>query len=202
MLIHIDLEHPRKRTLDRIVSILASGGVIAYPTDTAFGIGCDIFRKRAINRIYNLKRISRQKPLSIVCSSLTMVSQYANVSNFAFRILKRYMPGPYTFILPASPSFPRALMPARRTVGIRIPDHSFVQALVQGLGNPVVSATASVSGEEPMCDSTEIERRFGHQLDAVISSDVMPLQLSSVVSLLDDQPEVLRVGKGEVEEFL
>jgi len=198
MLLSLDSEHPQPHQVARVVDCLKNGGIIAYPTDTTYGIGCSIFNKKGIERIYLMKGRERRKPFSFICSSLSEVAHYANVGNNAFRILKRYLPGPYTFVLEATRDVPDLLLTRQKTVGIRIPDNRICLELVKELGNPIVTTSANPSGEDPVGDPYIIEDIFGHQLDFVIDGGLLATDVSSVVALTGDVPEVLRGGVGNV----
>ncbi len=140
----VNPDNPSEKHIARAVQVLAEGGVVVYPTDTAYGIGCDIYAKRAIERIYMLKRMDRKRPLSFVCFDLSDISRYAGVDNLQYRILRQHLPGPYTFILPATKEVPKVLTSRQRTVGIRVPQHPVCMALVKKLDHPIVSTTASL----------------------------------------------------------
>lgn len=198
MIISIHPDHPQPYKIDQVVQSLKNGGIIAYPTDTTYGIGCSIFNKRGIERIYLMKEREKKKPFSFICSSLSEVTRFARVSNVAFKYLKRYLPGPYTFVLEATREVPDLLLTRQKTVGIRIPDNRICLDLVTALGNPIVTTSANLSGEEPVCDPFLIEEAFGKQLDYVIDGDLLTTDVSSVISLVGDVPEVLRVGLGDV----
>ncbi|HIJ80844.1 MAG TPA: threonylcarbamoyl-AMP synthase [Desulfuromonadales bacterium] len=197
MIIEINPEYPQPHKIDRVVDSLRNGGVIAYPTDTTYGIGCSIFCKKSIEKIYQLKARDRRKPFSFICSTLAEVSHYARVSNSAFKILKRTLPGPYTFVLEATREVPDLLLTRQKTVGIRIPDNPICNALVTALGNPIITTSANFSGEEPVGDPREIAGTFGRHLDFVIDGGILATDVSSVISLLEDRPEVLRNGLGD-----
>jgi tRNA threonylcarbamoyl adenosine modification protein (Sua5/YciO/YrdC/YwlC family) len=198
MVLEIHPEHPQARYIARVVQCLQDGGIIAYPTDTTYGIGCSIFNKKGIERIYKLKQREHKKPFSFICPSLSEVSRYANISNSAFKILKRYLPGPYTFVLDATREVPDLLLTRQKTVGIRIPDNRICLEIVQMLGNPVITTSANLSGEEPVGDPDLIDINFGAQLDLIVDGGMLTTDVSSVVSLIGDVPEVLRVGTGDV----
>ena len=198
MLMNINPHHPQPRQVERVADCLRNGGIIAYPTDTTYGIGCSIFNKKGIERIYLMKQRERRKPFSFICSNLSEVATYARVGNAAFKLLKRYLPGPYTFVLEATREVPDLLLTRQKTVGIRIPDNRICLDMVAALGNPVVTTSANLSGEEPEGDPRIILDAFGHQLDFVIDGGLLATDVSSVVSLLDDRVEVLRVGLGDV----
>lgn len=198
MLLAVHPEYPQARLITRIVEHLRDGGIIAYPTDTTYGIGCSIFNKKGIERIYRLKQRDKKKPFSFICPSLSEVSKYARVSNTAFKILKRYLPGPYTFVLEASREVPDLLITKQKTVGIRMPDNKICLDIVQMLGNPIITTSANLSGEEPVGDPHLIEETFGKQLDLIVDGGILTTDVSSVVSLINEKPEVLRTGIGDV----
>ncbi len=198
MLITINPETPQKRLIQRVVERLREGGVIAYPTDTTYGIGCDIFNKRAVKKIYQIKQRDLRKPFSFICADLSDAANYAQVSNFAFRIMKRHLPGPYTFVLEASRIVPESLVTKQKTVGIRIPECPIALEIVRELGHPLVTTSANVSGAETYHDASEIEDTLGRQLDYVADGGILRGDPSSVVSLVGDKLEVLREGSGEL----
>ncbi len=198
MILEIHPDHPQTRIISKIAECLKEGGIIAYPTDTTYGIGCSILRKKSIERIYQIKIRERSKPFSFICSSLSEVSNYARVSNTAFKILKRHLPGPYTFVLEATREVPDLLLTRQKTVGIRIPDNRICIDLVSALGNPLITTSANLSGEDPVGDPWIISETFGKQLDFVIDGGILSTDVSSVVSLINDEPVVLRPGLGDV----
>ena len=202
MILKINPHNPQKRLIRRAVEILLNGGVIAYPTDTYYGIGCDIFNKNAIARVYQLKRRPKHKPFSFICSDFKNISQYAQVTNYAFKTMKRLLPGPYTFILQGSRLVPKIMLTKRKTAGIRVPDNAICLAMVQELGHPVLSTSATGPDGIILESLIEIEERLGHALDLVIDGGPVPSKPSSVVSLIDDSPEIIREGQGDVSIFL
>lgn len=201
MLLKINPQNPQQRLIDRVVDILRSGGIIAYPTDTYYGIGCDIMNKRAIERIYQLRQRNKNKPFSFICADLKNISDYAKVSNYAYKTMRRLLPGPYTFILEGSKLVPKIMLTKRKTAGIRVPDNAICLQLVTGLGNPILSASAKTPDGTAFHDPSLIDDYYGQQLDAVIDGGPVPGRPSSIISLIDDDPEVLREGLGDVEIF-
>jgi tRNA threonylcarbamoyl adenosine modification protein (Sua5/YciO/YrdC/YwlC family) len=201
MLLKINPNNPQMRLIKRVVEILEEGGVIAYPTDTYYGIGCDIMNKKAIQKVYLLKQRDKKKPFSFICSDLKNISDYAKVSNYAYRIMKRLLPGPYTFILEGSKNVPKMMLTNRKTAGIRVPDNPICQKLVEELGHPVLSTTASTPEVDHFFDPSLIHDHFGNRLDAVIDGGPVPGKPSSVISLIDDEPSILREGGGDVSMF-
>lgn len=202
MLLRINPQNPQKRLINKVVEVLQDGGVIAYPTDTIYGFGCDIFSKKAIHRIYQIKKRQTSKPFSFICSDLKHISEYAQVTNYAYKTMRRLLPGPYTFILPGSKLVPKIMLTKRKTVGIRVPQNNICLAIVQALGHPIISTSVGLSGQEVLSDPLQIEETFGSQIELTIDGGSLVNQPSSIVSLLDDQPEVIRVGQGDVSQFL
>ncbi len=201
MIIEIEPERPQPRLIRKVAEILKNGGVVVYPTDTCYGIGADIFNKKAIERVYQIKRLPKTTPFSFVCSDLSDISRYAHVTDYAYRVLKRFLPGPYTFILEGSKQVPKMMLTRRRTVGIRIPDHPICLAIVKELGNPLLSTSASVADGPIWADPREIAHKIGKLVDVVVDSGLIHPEPSSVVSLVEDEPVVLRRGKGDVSIF-
>lgn len=198
MILQINQQNPQSRLISQVVEILNRGGVIAYPTDTTYGIGCSIFNKRGLERIYQLKRREKKKPFSFICADLSEVARYAKVSNYAFKILKRFLPGPFTFVMEASSIVPDLLMTKQKTVGIRIPANRICMAIVEELGHPIVTTSANLAGEEPIGDPFQVEEIMGKQLDTVIDGGILSPDVSSVISLIGEFPTVLRRGVGDV----
>ena len=192
MLLSINPDNPQKRLIDKVVQVLDQGGLIIYPTDTFYGIGCDLFQKKSIQRIYQLKRRPLTKPFSFVCANLKDISLYAQVSNHAYRIMKRSLPGPYTFILEGTKLVPKLMLTRRRTVGIRVPNNKICLAIVKGLGHPIIST--SIQLDEPLL----IHDTYSSSIEMVIDGGVISYEPSTVVSLINDRPEVIREGKGEI----
>ena len=202
MLAAINSQNPQTRLIRRAVEILKSGGIIIYPTDTVYGMGCDLFNKRGIERIYEIQRRNRKQPLSFICADLKDISRYARVSDEAYKIMKRLLPGPYTFILEASRIVPKIILPKRQTTGIRIPDNRICNALVAEMGSPVISTSVKNEGGELLSDPRVIEELFGKRVDMIIDGGIIAAEPSSVVSLLPEGIEVIRTGKGDVSPFL
>lgn len=197
MILTLNQDNPQQRLINRVVECLKQGGVIAYPTDTIYGLGCDIFNKKGVKKIYQIKQRDPRKPFSFICADLSDVANYAQVSNFAFKIMKRYLPGPYTFVLEASRIVPDVLTTRQKTVGIRIPDNAIALSIVRELGHPIVTTSANLSGEDTFCDPALIEQEIGKQLDIVVDGGILRGDQSTVISLIDDQVEILRQGSGD-----
>lgn len=178
--------------------MLGAGGILAYPTDTYYGLGCDLSSRKTVERLYELKKRDRQKPLSLIVADLTQLSRYALVSNFAFRAIKRMTPGPFTFVLPATKIVPELLVSKQKQVGIRLPDAPVAAALAAGLGWPLVTTSATDEDGLPLIDAKDIKATLGHGLDLILDGGVHPSEPSTIVSLIDDRIEILRQGKGRV----
>lgn len=196
MLLSINQVNPQERLIRRVVDCLKQGGVIAYPTDTTYGIGCDIFNRRGVKSIYQIKQRDPRKPFSFICTDLSDATHYVQVSNFAFKIMKRHLPGPYTFVLEASKIVPETLMTRQKTVGIRIPEDPIAMAIVRELGHPLVTTSANLSGQPPLHDPAEIHEKMGRALDLVVDGGVRLGEPSTVISLIHDQVDILRQGSG------
>jgi tRNA threonylcarbamoyl adenosine modification protein (Sua5/YciO/YrdC/YwlC family) len=201
MILKINSENPQERLLRQAVEVLKAGGLIAYPTDTCYAIGCDLYNTRGIAKIYQIKRRSLSKPFSFICADLKNISEYAVVGNYAYKTMKRLLPGPYTFILEASRLVPKILQTRRHTVGIRVPNHPIALGLVGLLGHPVISTSASLPESPEESDPFEIAEKFNPHLSLVIDAGIILPAPSSVISLIDDVPEVIREGKGEISLF-
>lgn len=202
MIFRINPSNPQKRLIDKAVALLKEGGVIAYPTDTIYGFGCDMYNKKAIQRIYQIKQRDPQKPFSFICSDLKNISLYAQVTNPAYKIMKRCLPGPYTFILLGTKLVPKIMTTRRKTVGIRVPDNNICLSLVRTLGNPIISTSVGLSGREVLSDASLIEEAFGSQIDLTIDGGIPVNQPSTIISLIDEEIKVIREGLGEFRQFL
>jgi tRNA threonylcarbamoyl adenosine modification protein (Sua5/YciO/YrdC/YwlC family) len=198
MLLEINPDNPQPRLVSQVVDTLKKGGVVAYPTDTTYGIGCSIFSKKGIERIYLIKQREKKKPFSFICTDISEIAKYAKVSNYQFKIMRRLLPGPYTFVLEANSIVPDLLLTKQRTVGIRMPDNRICLALVSELGHPIVTTSANLSGEDPIGNPWQVEDDMGKQLDIVVDGGELTADVSSVVSLIGDTPEILRKGVGDV----
>jgi tRNA threonylcarbamoyl adenosine modification protein (Sua5/YciO/YrdC/YwlC family) len=201
-MLSINSQNPQTRLIKKVSDILLDGGIVIYPTDTVYGLGCNLFNKRGIEKIYEIKKRIKKQPLSFICADLKDISKYAQVTDFAYKTMKRYLPGPYTFILQASRVVPKIILPKRQTTGIRIPDNRICMALVAELGQPIISTSVKTDNDEYMNDPEEIERAFKHRVDVIINGGILTSEPSSVISLIGDDVEVLRVGKGDVSEFI
>ncbi|SEM19029.1 L-threonylcarbamoyladenylate synthase [Halomonas daqiaonensis] len=197
-------DNPQKRLIDQATQIIREGGVIAYPTDSGYALGCHLGDKKAIEKIKWLRSLDDKHNFTLICSDLSEIGTYAKVDNDVFRLLKAHTPGAYTFILDATTEVPRLLLhPKRRSIGVRVPDHAITRALLSELGEPLMSVTLIPVGEElPMTDAEEIRERFGAHLDLVIDGGACHLDATSVIDLRDLPPKILREGRGDVSPFI
>jgi len=193
--------NPELRFINKAINILKEGGVIIYPTDTVYGIGCDIFNKQALDRVKEIKSNPDIKLLSFICPDLKDIAKYAKVSDYAYKTMKRLLPGPYTFILPAAKNVPKKLWSKRKTVGIRIPDHPVALKIVEGLGNPIVSTSTTTRKGELLLDPHEIRSVFDFQVDLMLASGNLSGKPSSVIDLSGEEPVVVREGAGDITTF-
>lgn len=201
MIIEIDPQQLPPRRIAQVIYHLQEGGLVAYPTDTVYGIGCDLLNKRAMERLYELKGKSHKRPLSLLCADLSHASEYAILPDRAFMTLRRILPGPYTIILKANERVPKVLLTRQRTVGIRVPDHPVPRAILKALGHPLLTASIPEVEGVYFADPREIWEHFGHALAAVVEGGDVPNLPSSVVDLSEDEPVVVREGRGDVSFF-
>lgn len=199
MILEIHRQHPEPRKIQRAVDTLKDDGVIAYPTDTVYGLGCDITSKKAIERIYQMKRMKADQPLAFICPDLGEIAKYAMVSDRAYRLMRRLTPGPYCFILEATREVPRILQMKRKTVGIRVPHDEVALALVRALGNPIVSTTAAKDGE-PFADPAELAEAF-RGVDLVLDGGAGGLVPTTILDLTSGDVEVIREGAGPIDSL-
>jgi tRNA threonylcarbamoyl adenosine modification protein (Sua5/YciO/YrdC/YwlC family) len=201
MILDMHPVNPEPRLVARVVSVLENGGVIAYPTDSLYALGCDAANNRAVERLHKLKKSERAKPLTLVCRDLSEVAEYARVSNNAFRILKHHVPGPYVFILEASRMVPKLLTEKRKTIGVRIPSNPVARAIVEALGRPMLSTSVKDDAGAFIVDPQEIDRMVGARINLVIRAEEVGQEPSSVIEMISDQVRVVREGKGDVSYF-
>lgn len=194
---------PQARLINQAVAIVNNGGVIAYPTDSSYALGCRIGDKGAMEKMRRIRQVDKEHNFTLVCRDLSELALYARVDNTAFRLLKAFTPGPYTFILRATGEVPRRLQhPKRKTIGLRVPDNAIVRALLEVLGEPIMSSTLILPGSDrPQTDPEEIRARIGHQLDLVIDGGPCDMEPTTVVDLTEDVPQVTRIGRGDPAPF-
>ena len=198
-LFHIHETHPQMRLIQRAAGIIASGGILIYPTDCGYSLGCRIGDKKALERLRRIRQLDVKHPLTLVCADLSSLAKYAKVDNATFRLLKYYTPGPYTFVLKATSEVPRRLiMPGRKTIGIRIPQHVITQSLLMALGAPILSTTMKLPGHEvPMIEPSAMRERLGKQINLIIDGGYCGVKPTTVVDLSTEPIKVLRQGCGE-----
>jgi len=194
MLMKINPQNPQPRMIRRVVDVLKEGGVIAYPTDTVYGFGCSLYNKSGIERIYLIKQSEKNRPFSFICADLKDISLYCKVSNYAYKMMRRLLPGPYTFVLEGTKLVPKIMLTRRKTAGIRVPHNPICLAMV--------STSAMLPPGEMLYDPAEIDGKLGKALDLVIDGGLCVSEPSSVIDLTEDRPRILRKGKGDVTPFL
>ncbi len=202
-LISIHPENPQARLVRQVVEVIDRGGVVVYPTDSGYALGCHIGDKAALERIRDIRKLPPRHNFTLICKDLSELALYARVDNVAYRILKSHTPGPYTFILAATNEVPRRLKhPKRKTIGLRVPDNAIAQAIIAQLHEPLMSVTLILPGEElPMLDAYEINQLLGHQVDLIVDGGFCGMEPTSVIDLSDEEPEVLRRGAGDTAVF-
>lgn len=202
MLLEINAENPQLRLIEPIIKQMKNGALVCYPTDTGYGIGCDLFNPKAIKRLIQLKKRPKKKPFSFMCSNLTHISQFAHVSNSAYRLLRRNLPGAYTFVLPGTKLVPKIMATKQKTVGIRVPAHPICKLLIETLGNPIINTSIQLDGEEDtLAEPFEIEQYLKNRVDVIIDGGRVFPDPSSIIDLTGDYPVILREGKGDVTPF-
>jgi tRNA threonylcarbamoyl adenosine modification protein (Sua5/YciO/YrdC/YwlC family) len=201
MLLEINPINPQLRLIEQVVKLLQGGAVICYPTETGYGIGCDLMNQKAIKEIMQLKRRPKDKPFSFMCSDLTDISRYAHVSNTAYRLMKKSLPGPYTFVLPGTKLVPKVMATKQKTVGIRVPTHPICRLLLTTLGNPIVNTSAQLEDHDAAAEAYQLDDYLGNRIDLIIDGGSVYPDPSSVIDLTGDVPVVLRIGKGDVTPY-
>ncbi|MCB1670558.1 MAG: L-threonylcarbamoyladenylate synthase [Gammaproteobacteria bacterium] len=201
--IQVHPDNPEPRRIKQAVQVLMEGGVIVYPTDSTYALGCHLGDKAALERIRRIRKLDDKHNFTLVCEDLSSLASYAKVNNAAYRILKAYTPGPYTFILKATPEVPRRLMhPKRKTIGLRVPDNPVAQALLQAMGEPIMSTSLILpDGDGQLTDPHDIRLKLGKQVDLIIDSGTCGLEPTTMIDLVEGIPEVIREGKGDAEPF-
>ncbi|MAY42730.1 MULTISPECIES: L-threonylcarbamoyladenylate synthase [unclassified Neptuniibacter] len=197
-------ENPQQRLINQAVEIINNGGVVIYPTDCAYALGCHLGDKRALEKIKKIRQLDDKHNFTLVCRDLSEISTYAKVDNTNYRLLKAYTPGAYTFILKATAEVPRRLLhPKRRTIGIRVPDNPIALALTEALGEPIMSTSLIMPGDDmPLMDPYDMRQLLQHQVDLIIDGGYCGLEATSVINLVEEVPEVVREGAADVAGFL
>ena len=202
MILEVHLPVPAARVIDQAVAVLQRGGIIAFPTDTGYALGCDLYNKKAIDRICLIKRRDEKKPLSFICSDLKELSQFAIVSNKAYRSMRRLLPGPYTFVLPATKMVPRLLVSRRSSVGIRVPGHAVPPLVVAGLRHPIIGTSCTTPDGVPLENAADIQAQLGKWVDLILDGGPVPSEPSSVIDFTNSEAVIVRQGKGDLSSFL
>jgi tRNA threonylcarbamoyl adenosine modification protein (Sua5/YciO/YrdC/YwlC family) len=202
-ILDIHPQNPENRLIRQAADCLLGGGVVVYPTDSTYALACHIGDKNALEKIRRIRQLTDKHNFTLMCEDLSAIATYARVSNSAYRLLKAYTPGPYTFILAATAEVPRRLMhPKRKTIGLRIPDHPVAQALLTAVGEPIMSTSLILPGDDlPLSEIYDIEEKIGKHVDLIIESGACGIEPSTVIDLVDGVPRVVRVGKGDPEPF-
>jgi tRNA threonylcarbamoyl adenosine modification protein (Sua5/YciO/YrdC/YwlC family) len=195
---------PQPRRIAQVVAAIRDGGLIAYPTDSSYALGCHIGDKKAMDRIHRIRQTDKNHNFTLVVRDLSEISLYARVDNWAYRLLKSLTPGPYTLILQATREVPKRLQnPRRRTIGLRVPDHPIVAALLDALGEPIMSSTLSLPGDDmPMTDPYEIDRRIGHEIELIVDAGPTGIEPTTVIDLSGGSVEILRKGRGDISSLI
>lgn len=195
---------PQPRRIAEVAAIMRAGGLIAYPTDSSYALGCHIGDKRAMDRIRRIRKADRNHNFTLVCSDLSEISLYARIDNWAYRLMKAHTPGPYTFILTATREVPKRLQnPKRRTIGLRVPDHPIVRAILLALGEPIMSSTLLLPGDDmPLTNADDIDERIGHLVELVIDGGSVGIEPTTVVDLSGGSVDILRHGRGDVSSLV
>ena len=194
-------DNPQERYIKKAIDVLKKGGVIIYPTDTVYSLGCDIFNHNAVKKVYEIKNEAETKLFSFIAPDLKNIAKYAKVSDSAYKTIRRLAPGPYTFVLPASKDIPKKLWTKRKTVGIRIPDNEITEMLTRGLGNPIISTSATTRRGQVLSNPEEIRAIFDYSVDLMLSFGEQNNQPSSIIDFSTDPPEILREGSGDLSMF-
>jgi tRNA threonylcarbamoyl adenosine modification protein (Sua5/YciO/YrdC/YwlC family) len=194
---------PEDRNIKQIANVLLAGGVIVYPTDSTYALGCHIGDKGALDRIRRIRQLEDKHNFTLVCKDLSSLASYAQVHNSAYRILKAYTPGPYTFILKATPEVPRRLLhPKKKTIGLRVPDNAIAQAILEKMGEPIMSTSLILPDEdERLVDPYDMRLKIGKLVDLIVDGGVCGVEATTMVDLVDGIPQVIREGKGDAEPF-
>jgi tRNA threonylcarbamoyl adenosine modification protein (Sua5/YciO/YrdC/YwlC family) len=198
-LLEIERTHPNPRLIEEAVRHFEDGAVVAYPTDTVFGFGCDFRNRQAVERLYKIRELDRHRPLAFLFPDLADIARYAQVSNTAYRIMRRIFPGPYTVELEATREIPKAILERRRRIGIRVPDEPVLREIITGLGRPIMSTSAKDPDGALLLTPADIERTYGEKIDCIIDSGPVPGVPSTVLSLVGDEVQVIREGAGPVD---
>lgn len=199
MIINIHPDNPQSRLINQAAEVLEQGGIIIYPTDTTYGMGCCVFNKKAVERLYRISQSDTKKLFSVICTDFSQISKYAKISDSAFKIMKHCLPGPYTFIFKGTSLLPKVTLTKRKTIGIRMPNNKILLSLSKEYGKPILNTSISVDKDYSLIvDPWEIDQTLGNEVDLIIDGGQMPYNESSVISLIDDEVEIIREGIGDI----
>ncbi|MBC8260105.1 MAG: threonylcarbamoyl-AMP synthase [SAR324 cluster bacterium] len=200
MLLSINPTNPQPRRIQQVVDVLQNDGIIIYPTDTVYGLGCSIFSKKAMKRLYQLKKVNQKKPLSFICTNQTEVQEYTQgIPTNVFKLLRRKLPGPYTFVFKAARIVPKMMLTPRSTVGLRWPDHPIANQIVEVLGHPILSSSLRISEDELYDDPHDLHEKYKKQVDLIVDGGTIFAKNSTIIDFSQGSAEIIRQGKGEVE---
>ncbi|HBL55582.1 MAG TPA: threonylcarbamoyl-AMP synthase [Deltaproteobacteria bacterium] len=200
MLLSINPINPQPRLIQRVVDVLQNDGIIIYPTDTVYGLGCSIFSKKAMKRLYQIKKMNQKKPLTFICANQTEVQEYTQgIPTHVFKLLRRKLPGPYTFVFKASKIVPKMMLTPRSTVGLRWPDHPIANEIVTTFGHPILSCSLRISADELYEDPHELHEKYKKQVDLVVDGGIIFAENSTIIDFSHGEAEISRMGKGSVD---
>jgi tRNA threonylcarbamoyl adenosine modification protein (Sua5/YciO/YrdC/YwlC family) len=200
MLLSINPLNPQARRIQQVVDVLQNDGIIIYPTDTVYGLGCSIFSKKAMKRIYQIKKMNEKKPLTFICANQTEVQEYTQgIPTDVFKLLRRKLPGPYTFVFKASKIVPKMMLTPRSTVGLRWPDHPIANEIVSAFGHPILSSSLRISADELYDDPHELHEKYKKQVDLIVDGGIIFAENSTIIDFSYGSAEISRMGKGSVE---
>ncbi len=200
--LHIHPQNPQPRLIAKVAEVLDKGGVIAHPTDTTYALGVHLLNKQGVEKLYRIKGKELNRPLSLLCADLSNIAAYAKVDDLAYRTMKRLLPGPYTFILPATKNAPRITQTPRKEVGLRCPDDNIVRALIEKIGAPLVSTSCKPMGGDLLSLPEEIQDHFGHQIDLIIDAGMIYPEPSTIISFMSGSADIIRAGKGSIDNLV
>jgi tRNA threonylcarbamoyl adenosine modification protein (Sua5/YciO/YrdC/YwlC family) len=198
MIIEIHPKNPQPRLIKQAAQVIRDGNILLFPTDTKYDIGCDLFNKRAVDRLYRITHADKKKLFSVICTDFHELSKYAQISNLAYKVMRRLLPGPYTFILPGTRILPKITMSKRKTIGVRIPDNRILLELGKEYNGPILSAGLPEIREDEPLDLWEVEERLGHEIDMIIDGGPVFPRDSTIIELINDQIELIRQGAGDI----
>jgi len=202
MLLKINNQNPESKKINQTIEILNSGGVMVYPTDTIYGLGCDIFNKKAVTKIYQIKKREKNKPCSIICSDFKQIADFAIIPDHAFKIMKKVLPGPYTFILKAKNKAPKTVLSKNKTIGIRMPANNICLEIVKKLEHPIISTSLNISGQQVLTNPHQLNKEMQNKIDLIIDANSLSAEPSTVIDFTQDPPVILRQGQGNVDFLL